>query len=107
MPPRPTVLLTACVLVGSASAQAEQTLTANAADAALVTVIQAHSRCLLETNTLPAPKVRVIAEQWLKRQGVTQERRQRVERSPDFQDQVMAYIQQRGGCHRIIHTLLP
>ena len=104
MQPRLSVLLAALMLAAAGEGWAEAQ-----PDAAtqLVTKTQAHSICLIATDTLPPPQVRRIAAQFLDDQGISPRQRQAVQRNPRFRNQLQAYIQERGGCRQLVEALMP
>ena len=104
MHPRVSPLLAALMLAAAGEVWAEeQPDTATV----LVTVTQAHSLCLIETDTLPAPQAQSIAARFLAEQGISPLQRIAVQRDPQFRDLLGAYIQQRGGCRRLVDALMP
>ena len=104
MQPRLSVLLAALMLAAAGEGWAE-----GQPDAAtlLVTMTQAHSVCLIATDTLPPPQVRSIATQFLADQGISPLQRLAVQRDPDFRNRLQAYIQERGGCKGLVKALMP
>ena len=51
---------------------------------------QAHSICLITTDTLPPSQVRRIAAQFLADQGISPRQRQAVQRDPRFRNLLQA-----------------
>lgn len=104
MQPRLSALLAALMLAASGEGWAEDQPDATTQ---LVTMTQAHSICLINTDTLPPPQVRSIAAQFLADQGISPRQRRAVQRNPRFRNLLQAYIQERGGCRQLVEALMP
>ena len=104
MQPRLSVLLAALMLAAAGEGWAEgQPDTATQ----LVTKTQAHSLCLITTDTLPPSQARRIAAQFLADQGISPRQRQAVQGDPRFRNLLQAYIQEWCGCRGLVEALMP
>lgn len=104
MQPRFPVVFAALILVAISGVQAQEEPDTTTV---LVTVTEAHSVCLIQTATLPEAKVHSIADRFLNEQGINAHQRSSVERHPDFQALLKAYIEERGGCRTLVNELMP
>ena len=103
MQPRLSVLLAALMLAAAGEGWAE-----GQPDAAtlLVTKTQAHSLCLITTDTLPPTQARRIAAQFLADQGISPRQLQAVQ-GIRLRNLLQAYIQERCGCRGLVEALMP
>ena len=72
----------------------------------LVTVTHAYALCLIDTATLPRRQAMATADGFLNDQGISASQRMAIRRSKAFYGLLQAYIQQRGGCRKLVRELL-
>ena len=72
---------------------------------ALVTIVEANARCLIQTKQMKAAQAQNIANRFLTSKGVSDTDRNEVKSAPGYDDLMRSYIDEQGGCEELVRQL--
>ena len=97
---------TAALVVLSVSSLVQQAgFAASERTAALVTIAKANARCRTETKQMKPAQAQNIANRFLLSKGVSDTDRDEVKTAPGYDDLMLRYIDEQGGCQDLVRKL--